>query len=193
MTAFVLVTPPAVEPVTLSELKAQARIDTAAEDTLASGLIAAARQWIERYTGRAFIAQTWQMWIDNWEELSEVDYIELLHPPLINVNSVKVFDNNDESEIWASENYFVDTAREPGRLALRAGSVWPIPERLTNGLMIEYDAGYGETANAVPEAIKLAIKQLATCWYEHRGDEPTGIPQVVQALIHPFRIQNMRA
>src|SRR5215469_16680870 len=71
MVSFSLVTPPAVEPVLLADAKGQARIDTTDDDTLVTNLITGARQWAERYTGRAFITQTWQMALDLWPGIDD--------------------------------------------------------------------------------------------------------------------------
>jgi len=220
MTAFKQTVPPATEPVTLDDAKAQARVDTNIDDALITGLITAARQWAEAYTGRAFINQTWQMWLDVWPvgseswwdgvrqapimALDDVSYVSLPRPPLAGVNSVTYYDNADNPTVWASSNYFVDTIREPGRLALRLGSVWPVPTRINNGICIEYVVGYGADADAVPEIIKTAIRQLVSHWYEHRGEAATSpttrgsvvtpmtpVPLVIQALLDPYRIRRL--
>src|SRR5580692_8919211 len=131
MTAFKLITPPVEEPVTLADAKAQARVDTNIDDALIAALISGARQWAEHYTGRAFITQTWQMWLDLWPAafavwwegvhdgritgLDEINYISLPRPPLASVTSVTYYDNSDNATVWAASNYFVDTVREPGR------------------------------------------------------------------------------
>ncbi len=218
MTAFKLTVPPSVEPVLLADAKQQARIDTTADDNLVTDFITGARQWAENYTGRAFITQTWQMWLDLWPGavdmwwdgvrdgpvtgLDEINYIALPRPPLVSVNSVQYFDNTDTGTVWPTSNYFVDTIRAPGRVALRLGSVWPVPSRLTNGIMIEYVAGYGPDGSYVPEQIKSAIRQLVTHWYENRGEAATSassrgavitpfvpVPFVIQALLDPYRIR----
>ena len=54
--ALSVVTAPAIEPVTLDEVKAFARIDHDADDDTVSGLITAARTMLERYCRRAFLA-----------------------------------------------------------------------------------------------------------------------------------------
>jgi len=202
--SFTLITPPAVEPVTLTELKAHARIDTSADDALAAMLITAARLWAESYTRRAFMTQTWRLSLDAWPESSVV---ELPRPPLTNVDEITTYDDNDAGTIWGAENYYVDTGNEPGRLALRAGRTWPVPTRAVKGISIDFTAGYGTTASDVPEAIKLAIKQLAAHWYEHRGEavvmgssrhdavaNQTGVnmPLVIQALLDPYTIRSVR-
>ena len=218
MFSFSLVTPPAVEPVLLADAKAQARIDATADDTLVTSLIMGARQWAEKYTGRAFVTQTWQAAIDlfpasterwwNGERqgpvtgLDEINYISLPRAPLQSVTNVQYFDNTDAPTLWPSSNYFVDSVREPGRLALRMGSVWPVPSRLTNGIIVTYVVGYGNDGTSVPEQIKTAIRQLVAHWYEHRGDAATAasargsmishaapVPLVIEALLAPYRVR----
>ncbi len=212
MTCFTLVTSPALEPVTVDEIKAQARIDTSAEDTLIGGLITAARQWIEFYTSRALLEQTWRFSFDNWPQqmrdawegyergfsspLDEAAFIVLPRPQLMAVTSVQVFDEDDVGTVWDSSNYFVDTDSTPGRLALRSGARWPVASRRANGICIEYKAGYGDARADVPEAVRLAVMQLATHWYEHRGDgtaaNGASVPHGVKALLCPYRLQSVR-
>lgn len=210
MRSLKLVTPPAVEPVSLLEAKRQARIDGDDDDAFVAALIVAARQWAESYTGRAFITQTWQLWLDDapgsGDELAfgvsdlsragaEAGYILLPRAPLLAVTDVQTFDESDVATAWPSANYYVDTAHEPGRLALRAGAVWPVPTRAANGLMIEYAAGYGADADAVPEAIKTAIRQLVAHWYEHRGEASSDAllmaPLTVRAVLDPYRLRSL--
>lgn len=220
MTAFTLITPPAAEPVTLDDAKAQARVDTTVDDALITSLVSAARAWCEQYTGRAFITQTWQMWLDLWPAayelwwdgvrtgpitgLDEISYVSLPRPPLQSVTSVNYYDNEDNATLWDSSNYFVDTASQPGRLALRLGATWPIPSRLTNGIGITYVAGYGNDGDNVPLALKTAILQLVSHWYEHRGEAATApttrgniiapmtpVPLVIQALLDPYRVRRL--
>lgn len=219
MTSFSLVTPPAAEPVLLADVKLHARIDTTADDTLVTNLMTGARQWAEHYTGRAIINQTWQMALDIWPAADQewwdgiregpisgferTTYISLPRPPLVSVTSVQYFDNTDTPTLWPSSNYFVDTVRQPGRLALRLGATWPVPSRLSNGIVITYVAGYGSDGTNVPEPMKTAIRQLVTHWYEHRGEATIGssgrgmasafnavnVPMVIQALLDPYRIR----
>jgi uncharacterized phiE125 gp8 family phage protein len=208
MFSFSLVTPPGCEPVTLAEAKAHARIDSSADDVLITSLIAAARQWIEKTTGRALINQTWQLAIDRFASVDTCGGIDgfralkLPRAPLQSVTSIASYDDADNATIWPAANYFVDTAHEPGRIALRNGAVWPAPTRDVNSIIITYVAGYGSSAASVPEAIKLALKQLVAHWYEHRGDAAVSsasrganvaavlpVPMVIQALLDPYRIR----
>ena len=221
MTAFKLTVPPSVEPVLLADAKQQARIDTTADDNLVTDLITGARQWAENYLGRALITQTWQLWLDIaptaaellWDCMRQgpvigfeaLSYVALPRAPLQSVNSVTYFDYEDNAYVWPVGNYYVDTIREPGRLALRSGCVWPVPTRLTNGIVIEYIAGYGNDGTSVPEPIKTAIRQLVAHWYENRGDvgvtsssrgmtsafNAINVPIVIQALLDSYRLRRL--
>ncbi|MCK4385369.1 MAG: phage head-tail connector protein [candidate division Zixibacteria bacterium] len=79
-----LKTAPAVEPVTLTEAKNQLRVDGAEDNALITALITTARQLAERDTKRAFITQTWKMYLDSVPE-----EIEIPKPPLQSVESIK--------------------------------------------------------------------------------------------------------
>jgi len=64
--ALELISPPAVEPVTLDEAKAHLKVDTTDDDALIATLISAARAKAEWHTGRAFVTQGWTLWLDRW-------------------------------------------------------------------------------------------------------------------------------
>jgi hypothetical protein len=64
--ALVLISPPAVEPVTISELKNFLKVDPGddTQDDVIATLAMAARSWCEGFTGRRFVQQTWQLLMD---------------------------------------------------------------------------------------------------------------------------------
>lgn len=201
MSASILITPPAAEPLTLAEAKAHLRLETTADDALVASLITAARQWVERVTGRALIHQTWQLWLDappgSEDSSSSVAVVELPRAPLVSVSAISSYDETDAATTWDSAQYVVDAAREPGRVAPRNGFFWPVPARALRGLRIEYVAGFGATASSVPEPLRLALRQLVTHWYENRGDAagsdaPPSIPTIVTALVNPWRLRRVR-
>ena len=183
---YELVTAPAAEPVTLAELKEQAHIDGSAEDAYLSALITAARELVERVTGRLIITQTWRLTLDNWpgadhEEwwdgvregpitLLDGGWVELRKSPIAAITSVVTKDESDTETTWAATNYYL--AKQPngyGRLTRKTGSVWPIVvNRFAGAIVITFTAGYGAAASAVPMALRHAIKMCAAHWYEHR-------------------------
>ena len=62
----ILITPPAAEPVTLSETKAWLRVDTNDEDSTIATLISAGRVLVEQATRRALVTQSWRIILDAW-------------------------------------------------------------------------------------------------------------------------------
>ena len=186
----VLVTAPASEPVTASELRSHLRADsTELPDAEANALIAEARQMIEDLIGLAFISQSWRLSLDRWpggaeawwDGVRQMAISELYAPnymtsvmlprwPLASITSVTVFDEDSNSQVVTVANTFdVDTYQVPGRLTLKRGSTWPIALRANDAIQIIYVSGYANAA-AVPAPMKRALKQLAAFLYTNRGD-----------------------
>jgi len=193
MISHILLSPPSVEPVTLEDIKAHARIEHNEDDVLITALLAAARQWCEHYTRRAFISQQWDLALSKVPSSREV---LLPRGPLLSITQVQMFDDRDNVSLWSSDLYYADTVASPGQLVLRKDASWPSPSRCHNGLVITYEAGYGATGEDVPTPIKLAIKQLVLHWYEYRGDAVSTTmtnkaPLTIEALLDPYRILNV--
>ena len=176
---------PVAEPVSLEEIKAQARVDDGGEDALLTGLIVAAREWVELYTGRAVMTQTWRLWLQQWP--IDRAFVEVPRMPLQSVSQVMLYAADETSSVWSSAAYSVDQAA--GRMWLRDGQAWPLAGRAMRGISVDFVAGYADSAH-VPEAIKLAIRQLVTHWFEQRGEAGEmlrEIPFGVAALLAAYR------
>ena len=193
MMALVLVTPPASEPVTLAEAKAHLRVETAADDALIAILITTARQSAEQWLNRALLAQTWRA---QWDGAPEGDVLELPKAPLQSVVHVKTYDDADAATVFAASNYFVDTARQPGRVVLRLSAAWPVTSRTAGGFEVQFVAGYGALASDVPAAIRQGILVHVASLYTMRGDfvsaegtlQPADLPASAHALYAPWRL-----
>jgi hypothetical protein len=68
MKSYTLTSAPAVEPATLAEFMTFGRITSGAEDASLAIMLAAGREYVESYTGRALITQTWKMTAPTWFE-----------------------------------------------------------------------------------------------------------------------------
>lgn len=162
-----LVTGPTIEPITLAEAKAQCRIEAAMtdEDALITGYIAAARRWCEKIDRRAYLTQTWQLWLDAWPTGNA---IQLRLPPLQSVSSIVHYDDADAATTFAASNYYVDTVSEPGRVVLRSAASWPSATlREANGVCVTFVAGWASAAS-VPAPLKQAVQLVVGYWYENR-------------------------
>lgn len=184
----VILEDPAVEPVSLAELKAHLRIDDTSEDTYLTSLIVESREEIEQASGMALIRQKWRLTIDHWPGARQQwwdgvkdGHINMLYGapadlrlpryPLIEIDGVTVFDEDSTSAVVnVGATFDIDTNQRPGRLALKSGATWPIALRPTNAIQIDYYAGYGALAADVPAPLRRAIRSMAAYLYSHRGD-----------------------
>jgi hypothetical protein len=71
---FRLITPPAVEPVAVSDLMAFARVDLDPGDGVLQRVLTAARQRIESDTGLVLISQIWVAVLDRWPTTPAPDF-----------------------------------------------------------------------------------------------------------------------
>jgi hypothetical protein len=199
-------TPAAAEPLTLEEMKVFLRIDHDNDDSLVTGLIAAARQFCENFTGRALITRSYSLFLDHWAGATQLgwwdgvqegadilhrnDTLSLPHPPLVSVTRINTYDESNSATEYAAANYFVDTVGIPARIVLKSGVLPPMPARIANGIEVQFSAGYGTTASAVPAVLRQGMKQMIAHLYEHRGDTPDHALQASGAavLFQPYRM-----
>lgn len=163
--ALKTITPPASEPVTLTEAKQQCRVDTNDDDALITGLIAVAREYVEAVTNRALITQTLELVLDQFPA-----GVEIILPaaPLQSVTSITYTDADGTTATFNSANYIVDADSQPGRVALKSGCAWPTTTlQEISGVRVRYVAGFGLAA-AVPQKYKQAMLLLIGHWYENR-------------------------
>jgi len=179
-----LVSPPTVEPVSLAEARAHARVDDTADNSLVSALIAAARRTAEAYTRRAFITQSWAMYMD---QAPTDNFLEIPKAPLVGISSIVTYSDADAATTFASSNYYVDLITKPGRVVLRATASWPTFTRVSNGFFVDFVAGYGATGSDVPADIRQAILMIVSHLYENRGDTDADMPRVAQMLLDPYK------
>lgn len=187
--ALKLITGPAVEPVTVTEAKAHLRVDFADDDTYIETLITAARMWVEEFTRRALVTQTWELVGDGWPA---GDRIALPLGRLQSVTSITGTDEDGTATVVSSSSYVVDANGEPGRVVLKSSSAWPSTTVKPGGFAVRFVAGYGLAA-AVPGPVKAAILLLVGHLYENREDVVVGlmatqVPMGARALLWPYRI-----
>jgi uncharacterized phiE125 gp8 family phage protein len=180
-------TAPTSEPVTLSELKDYAKIDTTAEDAVLTIFLQAAREGAEKYTNRALLPQVITLLVDSWPDDG---VLSLPRPPLISVTSVVMIAEDNSETAYSTSDYTVVTGVEPGYIQLRLDSTPPptVTPRVKHPLKITYQAGYVNAA-AVPGAIKIGVLAFATAIYENRVVDIMKPPPQVLALLEPYRLR----
>ncbi len=171
----VMETPPL--PVALAELKAFLRISVSEEDALLAGLVRAAMDLCEAFTGRALIDRAVEEMV-----AASTARTRLGSGPVRAILGVAAVDEAGVAtdmapEVFAAE---VDASGE-GWVRLRSGAA---PGRLR----VSYRAGLATDWNGVPEMLRHGIVRLAAAYYQRRGE--TGdveMPAAVTALWRPWR------
>lgn len=190
-----LVTPPLYEPVSLPEAKLHLKIDDdqADDDALVIGLIQAARERAEVFTGRVLVTQTWDVFFDRFPSSDRVA-LGLPHPPLQSVTSISYIDTNGQTQVWGSANYIVDATRIRARILPAYGGSWPTTRDVIKAVTVRLVNGYGTDAH-VPEGIKQAMRLTLAHWYRTRESVIHGpgltaleMPDSAKALLWSFRV-----
>ena len=165
--ALKLITAPSTLPVTLAEAKAHLRIDHADEDTLITALIATATAGAEHETGRALMAQTWEVTLDAFP-----DAVELTRTPVQSIESVTYANSEGTPTVLSNVFYALDAADEFGwaYVVPAYAGAWPETRDEINAVRVRYVAGYA-SAEEVPAAIKSWILLQVGALYENRESE----------------------
>jgi len=184
-----LITPPAVEPISLAEAKQHARIEYPDDDDLVANLITAARLVCEKEIRRAFISQTWETYLDHWPwpsyypgamyhgssyipqtmsyPYTPLAMIQVDNPNLISVASISYVDTSGATQTLDPSAYQVEPGA-PGRIHPAYGQTWPSVRCIPGAITVNYLAGYGPAATDVPECVRTAIKMMVAELYEQR-------------------------
>src|SRR3954469_24916091 len=136
----ILLTPPAVEPVTLADAQAYLRVDHSDDDAVISALIAGARSHIEAQTKRALITQTWRLIRDGWPPDGRVAVVPA---PLRSLVAARVYDAGGTPHAIDTGAFIADKAAAPPLLAFMPGTLAE-PGRATAGIEIDVEVGYGD-------------------------------------------------
>jgi uncharacterized phiE125 gp8 family phage protein len=183
-----LLTGPALEPISLAEAKAFLRIEHDDDDDVLTALISGARIYVETQTRRALITQSWRLTRDAWPETGR---IAVRPGPLQSLEAVRVYDGGAEPIELDAAGFSPDVA---GSELVFAPWAMPAPGRAA-GIELDVTVGYGDAAIDVPEPLRQAIRLLLGHWYENRGVVAPGttsaLPLTVSALLAPYRMVSL--
>lgn len=173
---LMLDTAPAAEPLSLSETKGFLRVDTTADDTFITRLIAVAREHAELYLRRSLITQTWKMLFDEYAPTA----VELALSPVQSVTSVTLVARDGTETVMSSDSYYLSSANK-----FLVFDATPISHRVE----IKYVTGYG-AASDVPEPIKQGMLAHINSMYDNReGSVP--MPRATKDFYSPYRLVNL--
>jgi uncharacterized phiE125 gp8 family phage protein len=185
----ILLTAPAVEPLSLAEAKAFLRVETSDDDDVITALIAGSRIHVEVQTRRALITQGWRIAVDAWPDDGR---LAMLPAPLQALTAARVYDFDNAAQALDTAAFVLDRGASA---LLFAPSALPAPGRASSGIELDVTVGYGDAAIDVPEPLRQAIRLLVAHWYENRGlvapSTTSVLPATVAALIAPYRMLSL--
>jgi uncharacterized phiE125 gp8 family phage protein len=116
---------------------------------------------VEGVTGRALLAQSWRLVLDDWPYNGQV---RLPVTPFRSVTEITAYGADGVGHAVPLAQFM----GEPDRLLL-PGMVVGMPMlRERQGIEIEYVAGFGTEPDDVPADIRQALLVLVAYWFEHR-------------------------
>lgn len=164
--------PPAAEPVSLKAAKLYLRVDHALDDSVIEMMIAAWRQRMESILGRCLILQEMTVW--------GTFPMTLPRSPVQDIVEVMV-----EKRPLTPDLYTIEHPSEGARLVLSSKKGKNIEGK------VRYKAGYGDTPEKVPDALRLALLVMVQRSYHMRAGVEGGLnvsmDDVYQDLLASFR------
>jgi len=175
--------------VTLDEARKQVEVVGGHHDAHLTRLIKAATAQAEKYTGRAFISQVWQLTLDAFPDYA----IRLPRPPAISVDSITYVDADGDTQTLDSSTYRADLTRSPAEITTAYGETWPSTRPVSAAVTVTYTAGYGTNWASVPEEARQAIVLLVAEWFAHRepnveGAQPKPLPLSATWLLDSLKV-----
>ena len=171
--ALQLVTPPANEPLSLSQAKAFLRIDYTTDDALITTAITAARQHVEQYLRLCLLPQTWKYTKAN--PASAV--LTLPVGPAQTIASITLTNEAGTATTMSTANY---------RLGVNGFAVYFTNAPQTETLAVQYSASAFATIAAIPAPIIQGMLYHVAVMVEAR-DGSVPLPAQSTACYHPFR------
>jgi uncharacterized phiE125 gp8 family phage protein len=189
-------TAPAVEPLTLAEVKEACRIDGSDQDGFLARAIRAARELIEGPDGAGIVmvASRWRMRLDH---LAGEVWIPM--GPVNAIDSVELLDEAGTLQAVPPAAYQWRAGRYEARIKPAYGLTWPTVRRQYDAVRITFTAGFPGTGEdpailtAIPEPLRIAMLMLIGHWHEHRESVVVGqIPAEIQLgfrdLVNRYRV-----
>lgn len=181
-----LVTGPTLLPVTVEQVKQQARIDVDAENAFIKELIERAVEYCQNEIlgNRQFLTATWDQPLTSWP----CGNMTLPRPPLQSVTSITYYDADGDSQTLATTYYEVRKPwKLPGYIHRAPNQTWPtLQSDREFPITVRFVAGFA-SASSVPADWKHAVLLLVSHWFEHReavsDTEKYTVPLGIESLL----------
>jgi uncharacterized phiE125 gp8 family phage protein len=191
MLAPVRTAAPAATPVSLTEAKAHCRVEGSDSDAVLTGLIAAATDHLDGWSGivgRCLVNQDWRVSFCAWP----ASRIIRLPFPDVSAATVKYFDEANDEQTVASGQVAILHDERGSFVRLADGFARPrLYADRDDAVQVTFTAGYGAKESAVPAPIRAAILLMVSHLFHNReavsDSALTELPFGVDRMIEPYR------
>ena len=161
---YILINDANVEPLNLNEVKSHLRLDgNSSFDTQLNNLIKVARQYCEKITGRDLINKNYRALLNCMPTK-----IKIQKSRLQSITSIQYYKDN-VLETLPSDQYYFTYSNDYSLLIIEKQNDLKIDDR-EQAIYINFVAGYGATADFVPQGLKQAMLSYITYLFENAGD-----------------------
>lgn len=168
---------PTAEPITLTEAKAQCRVDGSDSDTELNIYIKSARIFTEEYTGSKLKDQTVVLRCRDF-----CDFRRLPIAPVESITSITYLDTSGVEQTLDTAIYEgVLIGLEPA-IRLKINQSWPSVRCASDAIRVTVQAGY----STVPEPIRAAMLLMVSAWFDNRSVGP--VPEGAVNLLANYRL-----
>ncbi len=182
---YTVVTPPSSQPITTSNAKLFARITSSSQDSIIESMIKAAIDMAEEYALISFIDTTWKLVLTEWP----TDYkIRVGKGKVSSIAHIKYVNVEGTETTLDSSKYFINLDVWPARIHI------PNPPELNVNnpkITIQFVAGLGANADAVPDRAKNALYSIVRHLYDNRANGTDVIPEAAKRALNFYR-NNLR-
>lgn len=194
-----VISAPSVDPVTLAEAKLHCKVDISTDDDLITGLITAARDYVERWTRRTLVYTGYLLALDGFPD----GPIELPRAPVVSAAAATVFayasprvqyydPDGDLITLTVDDDYELSLDANPPALVLPPLVAWPsVQEARSNNVLVNFVSGYGAASTAVPALLRHAVLLLVAHWYANReavGSVGGEVPLAVDSILRIYSL-----
>lgn len=194
-----IITPVAVEPISLAEARRHLNLPGAFDspqlthhkDSEIEVWISSAREQAESYTGRALAVQTLELALDEFP----ADELRIPRPPLVSITSVKYIDGDGVEQTVSPSAYTLDDYSQPSWILPAIDTSWSTTRAVVNAVKVRYVAGYSNPSDSpqthpLPKSIRSAMLLAIGYLYENAEDAKIEeLPLASRMLLNPWRLE----
>lgn len=176
---------PSIPALTLAEVKEYGNINNTSDDSRINSLLVAAINYVERYTGKALIQRTFDIYYERFELRNRMPLSTL------NVSAISAFNTYDRqgTATLIDPTTYRLTGDKANYVVFDNGTNFTLT-RNVDAAIISVTAGFGITVPDIDINLRTAMKQICIHWFRYNGAvadvDLRNIPHETKTLLIPY-------